>query len=310
QGGWRLRRMARRLGYEQTRLPRLARDFDLLVCIADMFPGLHRGVGVVFVNTLRIYDLRYYGDLRLRTLDVMARIGFRRADRILFPTAAAVDEVVKRTALPRHRLRVVPYGVSLDSFSGARPLETDTRYLLLPAALERHKNIETAIRAIAATRDSKLQLWIVGGDSTDPEHARELVRLAHRIGVADRVRFLGGVPHAEMASYFKGALALVFPSFIETFGFPLLEAMAAGTPIVASDIPVFREVAGEAAVYFPASDPEALAREVERVAQGGADVSARVEHGRERAQVFSWRRSVDELCLCFADVLGARGDEG
>jgi glycosyltransferase involved in cell wall biosynthesis len=99
----------------------------------------------------------------------------------------------------------------------------------------------------------------------------------------------------------------VFPSFLESFGHPLLEAMLAGTPIVAADIASFREVAGDAALYFPPDDAAALARAVERLRAEPEATRARVERGRALAQGYSWQRSVDRLCEVFHEVLRGPG---
>jgi glycosyltransferase involved in cell wall biosynthesis len=129
-------------------------------------------------------------------------------------------------------------------------------------------------------------------------------QLVERLGVGSRIRFVGNVPYAEMISWYRGALALVVPSFIETFGHPLLEAMLAGTPVVASDIPTFREVAGDAALYFPADDPVELARTLDRVMDDAAATRQRIAQGRERAARFTWERSVDALCDVFRRAIG------
>ena len=214
----------------------------------------------------------------------------------------------EKIRIPADRIAVIPHGISTDSFAAASPsVASDARYLFLPAPLERHKNIGVLIEGVRHLRDRELQVWIAGGDTTDPEHARELRAQVARLGLEDRVRFLGPVPYAEILSYYRAAEALVFPSLIETFGHPLLEAMLAGTPIVAADILAFREVAGDAALYFPPSEPAALAAAAEAVRADPEATGRRVEAARERAGHFTWRRSVDRLCGVFEEVLREAG---
>ena len=117
------------------------------------------------------------------------------------------------------------------------------------------------------------------------------------------MRFLGAVPYEQILGYYRGAVAMVFPSLLETFGIPLLEAMLAGAPIVASDIPTFREIAGDAALYFPAGDPTALARAVARVGDDPEATRKRALAGSALAPEFSWKNSVDALCRVFESVL-------
>jgi glycosyltransferase involved in cell wall biosynthesis len=128
--------------------------------------------------------------------------------------------------------------------------------------------------------------------------------LAEQRGVDKRVRFLGPVPYREILGLHRGARALVFPSFLESFGHPLLEAMLAGTPVVAADIPALREVAGDTALYFDPHRPADLARALEQLGREPDATQARIERGRARAAEFSWKRSADRLCAVFEEALG------
>ncbi|NNL66145.1 MAG: glycosyltransferase, partial [Myxococcales bacterium] len=131
-------------------------------------------------------------------------------------------------------------------------------------------------------------------------HLRERV---DALGLAARVRFLGPVPYQDILRYYRGAAALVFPSYIETFGHPLLEAMLCGTPVVAADIPSFREIARDIALYFPPDDAAALAAAVQQVLDDPASARTRTAAGQERARDFSWERATDALCKVFHEVV-------
>ncbi len=293
-----------RVLYEETLLPFRARAYDLLYCVADLAPAFGTTPTVVAMRNLNIYDHRFYDNLRLRTLERLVRLGMPRVRRIVFPSRAAARLIGEKIRLPGERLAVVPHGISADSFGDASASESaPPPYLFLPAPLERHKNMEILFESIRHLRDSDLQVWIAGHDTTDPPHARHLRARVESLGVGDRVRFLGPVPYREILSYYRGARALVFPSLLETFGHPLLEAMVARTPIVASDIPAFREVAGETAVYFDPRDPKALASAVDSVFSDPQATRRRVDEAAERARYFSWERSVDGLCRVFEEVL-------
>ena len=128
-------------------------------------------------------------------------------------------------------------------------------------------------------------------------------QLVARLGLQERVRFLGHVAYGDILRFYRGAAALVFPSLLESFGHPLLEAMLAGTPVLAADIPALREVGGDAALYFDPHDPADLARAVDELSTRPEATHERVERGRERARRFSWKRSLDQLCGVFEEVL-------
>jgi glycosyltransferase involved in cell wall biosynthesis len=293
-----------RVLYEEALLPVRAGAFDLLYCVADLSPAVARTPTVVALRNLNIYDRRFYDDARTRTLYRCVRAGLRRCRRIICPTRAAAERIAPTVGVPAERITVVPHGVAPEAFlAQAEPPPAASPYLFFSGAVERHKNIGVAIEALTVQCDPRLELWIAGTDRTDPGYAAELRRLAARLGVAPRVRFLGAVPYREILGYYRGALALVFPSLIESFGHPLLEAMLAGTPVLAADIPTFHELAGEAALYFPPADAAALAGSVERLRTEPEAARGRVERGRERAAAFSWRRSVDLLCGVLAGAL-------
>jgi glycosyltransferase involved in cell wall biosynthesis len=111
------------------------------------------------------------------------------------------------------------------------------------------------------------------------------------------------VPYAKLLGYYRGAAAFVFPSLLESFGHPLLEAMIAGAPVIASDIPTFREIARDTALYFPPLDAKALAAQVDAVRADPAATQGRVARARERTRDFTWERSVNGLCTLFERAL-------
>src|SRR5207245_1810440 len=120
-------------------------------------------------------------------------------------------------------------------------------YLLYVGINKPHKNLPRLIQAYASLDRQTPPLLIAG-----PVDARfpQAPALAERLELTDRVHFLGHVPEDELAALYANATLFVFPSLAEGFGFPVLEAMAHGTPVVCSDIPVLRELAGDAALYF------------------------------------------------------------
>jgi glycosyltransferase involved in cell wall biosynthesis len=300
-------RVPLRVAYEETVLPIRAGRFDLLYCPADLAPAVAWTPTVVALRNLHIYDRRYYDTLRLGVLGHLVRAGVRRARRVVFPTQAAAEWISPRIPTSPRRIAVVPHGVSLEAFD-ADPVEPApgperVPYLFLPASLERHKRIEVLIRSLQHVADPELQAWIAGAE-IDPPYAAELRDLAQRLGLAGRVRFLGPVPYRRILAYYRRAVALAFTSLLETFGHPTLEAMLAGTPILAADVASLREVAGNVALYFAPDDPIGLARAADELRRDPDATRLRVERGRARAAEFSWTRSVDALCRVFDEVLG------
>lgn len=194
----------------------------------------------------------------------------------------------------RDKLRVVHNGTPALADTGEDSAEC--RRLLGMAAtgsvlgcvsrLHPQKNIAFAIDVVTRLPDG--QLYIAGGG---PEEAA-LRSHAQRTGVGDRVHFVGALAGSDVARFYRALDVLLFPSLYEGFGRTLVEAMALGTPVVANDIPVVREVAGEAALRFPLRVEQWVAG-VTALLDDAAFRQATQRAGRERAAEFSVEAMVD-----------------
>ncbi len=295
--------IAARFAYEELVLPLRALRYDAVYAIADLASPLLPVPTVVALRNLNIYDHTYYDTFRLRVLEKLVRIGLRRATRMIFPTKAAAQSISQRLRLASHVVRVVPHGVDTNAFAGSSESEGGKPYLFLPAAIERHKNLEVLIDAIPHLSDEEIEVRVVGSTSTDPPYVAELRAQAQRLGVENRFLILGPVPYERVAAYYRGALALVFPSKLETFGHPMLEAMLAETPIVASNIPAFREIGKDVALFFSPDDPIELAQMIDTTLADPDSRAERISRGRERASGYSWKNSADKLCAVFEEIL-------
>ena len=297
-----------RILHEQVTLPYRARRASLLFSPADLAPIVPTGVPVVLgIQNLNVLDDRFYRTARLRILRALLPLGARRAAHVVVPSEATRKEVSERLRIPESRITTIHHGLAPCFRSDGTPKKQDSspseQYLLLPAALERHKSIHTAIEAMGHLRDTHLQLWLVGSGDTDPSYSDYLRGLVASLGVENLVRFVGPVPANEIGSYYRDAVALVFPSLLETFGLPVLESMAAGTPCILSDLSVFREIAGEGAFYFPPGDADALARNVQGLLRDDAARERVSAVGLERSRAFTWSATADRLCNVFRSVL-------
>jgi len=124
--------------------------------------------------------------------------------------------------------------------------------------------------------------------------------------LARRIQILGGVPYQEIRRYYERAVLFVYPSYLETFGIPLIEAMASGVPLVASDIPVFREIAEDAAFYADPHDAGSIASAMDEMLYVPEASDAFVKRGLERARHFTWERASERLLSLFDSVLKKR----
>jgi glycosyltransferase involved in cell wall biosynthesis len=198
------------------------------------------------------------------------------------------------------RIVVTPLGVTPPRDEGLAP--PPGPYLLAVGGLVPRKGLDTLVAAMAhVPADVRLML---AGPSGEAEP--ELRQRAAAPGVSGRVKFLGAVDEAQLAALYRGALALCFPSVSEGFGLPVVEAMAAGVPVIASDIDVVREVAGDAAVKVPVGDVSAWAHEIGRLVDDAGERRRLIDLGRRRATVFTWEATARGTLAAYERAVASR----
>lgn len=179
-------------------------------------------------------------------------------------------------------------------------------FVLFVSSLWRYKNCAGLLRAFSEAVTTGLgerQLVIVG-PRRDVEHAAELDALAARLGITDRVVFVGGVPLEETALFYRAADVFVYPSFFETFGLPVLESMACGCPVVTSDVSAMPEIAGGAAALADPNDPSSIAAAILRACGPDGDELRRL--GLQRASEFTWGATAAATLEVYRKVAAAR----
>jgi glycosyltransferase involved in cell wall biosynthesis len=175
-------------------------------------------------------------------------------------------------------------------------------YVLYVGHRGEHKNFRVLAMAIQDPALEELDLVLVGGADRVPElqgwPGLERNRLHHLKAVTDSgLRFL-----------YSGAVALVFPSLCEGFGFPLVEAMSCGAPVVSSDISSSREVCGDVAEFFQPRDPAACVKAILRV-RNRARRESLIRRGIQRAKLFNWSSCATETIRVYEELIAARSAE-
>jgi glycosyltransferase involved in cell wall biosynthesis len=287
------------------RVPRLEwlAEFDLLFAPNFIAPPtkkpfvvtVHDVAFALFPETARHLSPRWHAGFRR---------GLERAARILVPSAATRADLHERFDVPIERVSVVPLGVDAATFASATEegvrlardrLGIDGAYLLFIGGIEGRKNLPGLVRAFASLpAELDVRLVISGGSvARDPGAARELEGSLRSLpdAVSARIVRTGYVSEADKAALLVGAEALVYPSRYEGFGFPVLEAMSAGTPVVTSDRSSLPEIAGDDAVLVDPESPDAIAAGIERVLTDSALSERLRSAGPKRAASYTWERT-------------------
>lgn len=207
----------------------------------------------------------------------------------------AVDhELFKRGDTAAARAAVAAHGIT-------RP------FVLFVSSLWRYKNCDGLLRAFALAKPDlgDRQLAVVGS-GRDEAYLAELRALAAELGIGSDVVFVGGVPLEQTVDFYRAADVFVYPSLNETFGLPILEAMACGCPVVTSDTSAMPETAGGAAVLADPRDPASIARAITEAVAGRDRLS---DAGLQRAGQFTWGATAAATLDVYREVAERRGSK-
>jgi glycosyltransferase involved in cell wall biosynthesis len=313
----------RRFWHEQTVLPRIVRQSGADVVISAGNFALRRSpVAQILLSRNSLYtsadffrDLRARREYRLRwdtrIRGMLAKRSIHWADCTVAPSAAFAETLSRWAGV---KVTPIHHGFDRDVFfSNQAPLPADMRQtldaggsslkLLFVSHYNYYRNFETLLRAIPHLRkrlvSRMVKLFLTcrlrSEENPGAYRAEAAAALVHQLGIAENVVELGSVPHHLLHHVYRACDIYVTPAYAESFAHPLVEAMASRLPVVASNLPVHREICGDAALYFETFSAEDLGERILRVAQSESLAQGLADRGGERSQDFSWQRHVDEM---------------
>lgn len=247
----------------------------------------------------------------------LVRLSIKTADVNVAPSAALLQQLQHVTVSSPDHFAVLPFGFDWEQFTAnSHPLsaqvyeklnlQPNCHRLLYVSHYNYFRNFETLLRAlpvlIRALRErAGLQLQLVLTTDLKPGavyggyDASSASALIDRLGVRADIAMLGDVPYEQLHQLYRMCDAYVCPSYAESFGHPLVEAMAMGLPVAAADLPIHREMCGAAALYFDVFDERALAEQCARLLTDAQLRATLVERGQQRSQEFSWDKHCQQL---------------
>jgi len=303
----------RRILWDQGVLPiRLRMDkVDVFHAPAYVMPILTRVPTVLTVHD--VFALRYPVLCKMSNVihlqNLMPR-SVRLAKRVIVPSLATKDQLIETLRTPPEKIRVIHHAIDprfrvLDEEAKQEIREKyhlPEKFLLYVGNLDPKKNIKQLIRAFFASYVSKRiehRLLIVGERSWQ---YKELVQVARDLGVGDAVSFPGYISDDDLPGLYNCADAFIFPSRIEGFGFPPLEAMACGTPVITSQDPALVEMTADGALHVKGSDLAALREAIENVVSDPSLRRELREKGFERVKHFSLEKTARETIRVYEEV--------
>jgi glycosyltransferase involved in cell wall biosynthesis len=312
-----------RFWFEQWELRRLIRrnKVDVLLS-AGNFAIWDSPVPQILLSRNSLYtsrhfnsDLRDRGEYRLwidtHLKRVVAKWSIYAADSTVAPSEAFAQELREWTG---RKIRVIHHGFDKEAFHGdSSPLPAATQKqlssrahafrLLFISHYNYYRNFETLFRAIPLIKRGLgsrpialfLTCKLVAGANPGTYRTDSASRLVRELGISNDVVELGAIPYRLLHHVYRAADVYVSPAYAESFAHPLVESMSSGLPVVASDLPVHKEVCGSAAIYFERFSPQQLAERVVEIAQVPQLAAQLSKTGIERSTVFSWKNHVERI---------------
>jgi glycosyltransferase involved in cell wall biosynthesis len=328
---------------EQTALPHLIRQNRAQVLIStgnfalwnSPVPQILLSRNSLYTSTDFLRDLRRRRDYSIWVDTVvkgwLAKRSISRADITVAPSEAFAEELRHWTG---KKVIALHHGFDPDAFSSdPTPLSAatadklnqahDSLRLLFVSHYNYYRNFETLFRAmpILSNRfNSKVKLFLTcqlqsqkNPGSYRAETAASLARsasLGNDSRPAENIVELGAVPYRSLHHLYRACHIYITPAYAESFAHPLIEAMSSGLPVVAADLPVHREICGDAALYFPRFSPESLADRVIEIHDSPGLAKRLAANGQQRARDFSWSGHVDRLVSLAEELVSAGGRQG
>ncbi len=328
-------RVFRRVVREQTTLPKLIRRSGAQVLIsAGNFALWNSPVPQILLSRNSLYtsrdflrDVRARGDYAIWADTIikgwLARRSISCADITVAPSEAFAQELSQWSG---RKVLSVHHGFDPDAFtSDAAQLPSaaqiqlergkDALRLLFVSHYNYYRNFETLFRAMpilsSRLQGKQVKLFLTcrlnSGDNPGAYRAESAALLANDLR-GDIVE-LGTIPYHSLHHLYQACHIYVTPAYAESFAHPLIESMSSGLPVVASDLPVHREICGDAGIYFPRFSPDALAERVLQVQESPELAEKLSSNGLRRARDFSWSKHVERLVV-LAQELARSGKEG
>jgi glycosyltransferase involved in cell wall biosynthesis len=288
-------------------LPRQANLFHSLAQRPAPFRFRHEIVTIhdVFPLSSREYSTPSFQ----RKFSVLLIEAARRAARIITPSQHTANELIRHVQVDPEKIRVIPEGVDLPKqvlspdarlSERARWVGEGNELILVVGVIQTRKNTLGALQALEKLPEHCCMV-LAGGAGHGSEAVQDYLR---KTRLDKRVKALGHVSGEQLERLYQAASLLLFPSFDEGFGLPVLEAMAYGLPVVTSLTSALPEVGGEAALYVDPHDMNDIAEKVIRVIENPQLRTQMVEAGLVRVQAFSWRRVAEQTLEVYNEVLG------
>lgn len=251
--------------------------------------------------------------IRLKLLKILAMLSIKKAQRVIFPSMKA-RTLTEKSGTLMHHVEVIHHGIDKKIFYPRNEDDISRqfkkkygldKFILYVSHIQRYKNFFELIKAFVLLKDkigNGIQL-VFAGRCFDEEYYKEMQDFIRERKYEGRIIFLGNVPYEELPFLYSACMIFVYPSTCESFGMPLVEAMACGAPILASQIEPMPEVCADATIYFDPTNPDAIASVILKTLKDQELIRTLSRKAIERSKTFSWENTAIRMLNIFESVV-------
>lgn len=305
---------AKRLVWEQTHLPYLVNQLGV-----DLLHSLHytRPIRLSCPSAVTFHDMTFllYPEkhtwYKRHFFPLAIKLSAKYADAIITVSESTRRDSMELLDIPSNKIFTTQLGVS-EKFRkvNLHDLKEEVRqkyklpqkFLLYVGLIEPRKNIPLLIDAFKLLIESGVDqsLVIVGGFGWG---YRNILKQIEKIAIKNKIHFTGYIPTKHLPVIYNMASVFVYPTYYEGFGFPPLEAMACGTPVVSTDVSSIPEIVGDAGILVPTGDVNALLNAVTEILENQSLREGLIRKGKKRASLFTWERTAQETVKVYDKLL-------
>lgn len=298
---------------EQLKLPKLFADQNLDLLHVPHFnkPLFYKGTTIVTIHDLLWHEQKgtavttlpkwqYW--IKYLAYRIITNQTIKTADKIIVPAQTIKQIVLKYYPKTKPKIIVTKEGIDAD-FLQHKPIAkpksktASSKQLLYVGSLYPHKNIQLVLKALSQLPNYKLLL--VGSRNVFQEQVKKIVSQRH---LSHQVEFLGYIPDDQLRQLYPQVTALIQPSLSEGFGLTGIEAMAMGTPVVASNIPIFKEIYQDAAFYFDPHSPKSFVKTIQKLSTSNTETV--IKKGKQVVSHYSWDTMAQQTLDVYNQALG------
>ena len=290
--------------WEHFILPIKARKYDILFCPSNIAP-LFLSKKVKLIVTL--HDLSFkdfsqmYSFLFRKYYEFVVPKILKRADKILTISSFSYERITKEYSFINDKINFIYHGKN-EIFSFDENIKKED-YILYVGSLNDTKNFSSVIKAFLKLKNSRYKLKMIMPSSSNFEIDEDKLHLLNEAKNNKNIEIVDYLSQDRLVKVYQKAKIFVFPSYHESFGFPVLEAMACGTPVICSNTSSLPEVGGDAVLYCDAYNVNDIEEKIELLLDDEILQKQMIQKGLNRVKLFSWEKSADEHIKVFKEVL-------